>query len=43
MFQNITQILKKEVILLMVPNGKGWHYLALKKTICVIKRNNIIV
>ena len=28
-FQNITKIVKKQV--LMIPNGKGWHYLALKK------------
>ena len=27
MFQNITQI-AKDVILLMIPNGKGWQYLA---------------
>ena len=29
----------------MIPNGEGWHYLAVKKkkkkTISVIKRNNI--
>ena len=38
----------KQVILLMIPNGEGrkgksegqWHYLAVKKTITIIKRNN---
>ena len=25
----------------MIPNGEGWHYLAVKKTISIIKRNNI--
>ena len=28
-------------ILLMMPNGEGWHYLAVEKLICIIKRNNI--
>ena len=40
MFQNIAQIEKKEVSLLMIPNEKGCHYLAVKK-ICIIKRNNV--
>ena len=31
MFQNITQIAKKQVIILMIRNGEGWHYLAEKK------------
>ena len=31
MFQNTIQIVKKQVILLIIPNGAGWHYLALKK------------
>ena len=22
---------KKQIILLMIPNGEGWHYLAVKK------------
>ena len=30
MFQNITQIVEKQVILLIIPNRKGWHYPALK-------------
>ena len=38
-FQNIIQILKKKAILLMIPNREGWHYLAVKKTISIIKRN----
>ena len=25
----------------MIPNGEGWRYLAIKKNICIIKRNNI--
>ena len=29
-FQNIIQSVNKK-ILLMVPNGEGWHYLAVKK------------
>ena len=32
---------EKQVILLMIPNGEGWHYLAIKKFICIIKRSNI--
>ena len=33
---------EKQIILLMIPNEKkeGWHYLAIKKTICITKRNN---
>ena len=31
MFQNITQIVKKQVILLMILNGEGWHYVAVKQ------------
>ena len=41
MFQNITQIAKRQVILLMIPNGEQWLYLAVKKTISIIKRSNI--
>ena len=26
MFQNITQIVKKQVILLMIPNREGWLF-----------------
>ena len=29
-FQNITQVVKKQAILLMISNGEGWHYLAVK-------------
>ena len=25
------QVVKKQVIILMIPNGKGWHYFAVKK------------
>ena len=32
---------EKQVILLMIPNGEGWHYFAVKKTISIIKRNNV--
>ena len=32
---------EKQVVLLMISNGeKQWHYLAVKKTIGIIKRNN---
>ena len=30
MFQNITQITEKKVILLMIPHGGEWHYIVLK-------------
>ena len=30
---------EKQVILLMIPNGEGWHYLAVKKIISIIKNN----
>ena len=32
---------EKQVILVMIPNGEGWHYLALKKTISIIKRKTV--
>ena len=34
---------EKQTILLMIPNEEkeGWHYLAVKKTLYIIKRNNI--
>ena len=32
---------EKQVILLMIPIRKGWHYLAVRKTISIIQRNNI--
>ena len=41
MFQNTIQIVKKQVILLIIPNGAGWHYLALKKTISIRQRNKV--
>ena len=39
----ITSNCEKQIILLMIPNeGKDdWHYVAVKKTICIIKKNNI--
>ena len=40
MFQNITQIMKK-VILLMIPNGDRRHNLAVKKLISIINKNNV--
>ena len=30
----------KQVNLLTIPNRKEWHYLAVKKTISIVKRNN---
>ena len=34
---------EKQTILLMIPNEEkeGWHYLAVKRTLYIIKRNNI--
>ena len=29
---------EKQFILLMVANEEGWHYIAVKKVICIIKR-----
>ena len=37
MFQNITQIIKRTVILLMIPNVEGWHYLAVKKLSALLR------
>ena len=34
-------ISEKQVILLMIPNGEGWNYLAVKKVISFIKKNNV--
>ena len=33
---------ENQIIASMIPNG-GWHYLAVKKIICIIKRNNKMV
>ena len=40
-FQNVTQTMKKKITILMIPCEKGWHYLAVKKTIYITKRNNL--
>ena len=48
MFQNVTQIMKNKFFL-QIPNrekceaksGGLWHYLAVKKTVSIIKRNNV--
>ena len=34
---------EKQIILLMIPNKEkeGWHCLAVKKTVYIIKKNNI--
>ena len=37
MFQNVTQIGKKQVILLMISNGEGKHYLAAKKLSALLR------
>ena len=37
MFQNITQIMKKKVILLIISNGEKWHYLAVKKLSALLR------
>ena len=31
---------EKQVIPLLIPNEEKWHYLAVKKTIIIIRRNN---
>ena len=36
MFQKITQIVKK-VIILMIPNRERWHYLAIKKLSALLR------
>ena len=33
---------ENQIIASMIPNG-GWHYLAVKKIICIIKRNSKMV
>ena len=38
--ENLIQIVKnKLVILLMISNGEGWHYLAVKKLLALLGRN----
>ena len=37
MFQNKTSKCEKQVILLMITNREGWHYLAVKKTSALLK------
>ena len=32
---------ENKVILLMIPNGEKFHYLAIKKFICIVKNNNL--
>ena len=31
---------EKQAILLIIPNGEGWHYLAVNKTISIINQTN---
>ena len=40
--QKINSNCEKQIILLMIPNKEkeGWHYLAVKKIVCIIKQNN---
>ena len=33
-FQNITQIVKKQVLILRIPNGEIWHFPAIKYYQC---------
>ena len=42
---NINSNCEKEIIILMIQNEEkeGWHYLAVKKTIYSIKRNNMVI
>ena len=37
MFQSITQIVKNKLFFLMIPNGEGWHYLAVKKLSALLR------
>ena len=37
MFQNKTQIVKKQVILLINSNKEKWHYLAIKKILGLLR------
>ena len=39
-FQNNSKR-EKQVILLMIPNKESWYYIAVKKTISIIKENNV--
>ena len=32
---------EKQITHLIIPNEKNWHYLALKKTVCITKKNNL--
>ena len=38
-FQN-KSIREKQVIILIITKGEEWHYLAVKKAISIINRNN---
>ena len=38
MFQNVTGIMKKEVILLLIANRQKWHNLAVKKQSVLLRR-----
>ena len=35
-FQNITQIIKISIILLIILNGEGWHYLAVTRLVALL-------
>ena len=32
---------EKQIIHLIIPNEKNWRYLAVKKTVCITKKNNL--
>ena len=32
---------ERQITLLVIPNGKGWHYIVVKKITRIIKKNNI--
>ena len=42
MLQTITQLVKKQVIVLMIPKGEGQHYSPVKKIVCIINRTNCL-
>ena len=37
MFQNIIQIVKNELFILIIPSGNGWYYLAVKELSALLR------
>ena len=40
---NSNSEIRKQIILLIIPNEENWDYLPVKKTVCITKWNNIMV